>query len=96
MNSIIQYLFFSVCIILVGHFIWNTLLEKYTQKKIKNIGNIQNEKYKQLFNELEETIKKGTTTSSGNYMNVENTPPYLEDEDKISMIHELSTYMSSL
>lgn len=87
MNIIIQYLFFSILLVGIGHYVWNMLLEKYTVKKVKHVEDIHSQKYKQMFAELEQNIKEGGTQKDNSY---------LADEDKINMIHELSTYMGTL
>ena len=87
MGYIIQYLFYSFLIIIICHILWNMLLDKYTVKKVKNVVEIQQNKYDKIMSEMEENMKNKSTMESNNY---------LPEETKINMIHELSTYMGSL
>jgi endonuclease III-like uncharacterized protein len=72
---------------MICHVLWNMLLDKYTVKKVKNVVEIQQNKYDKIMSEMEENMKNKPPMESNNY---------LPEETKINMIHELSTYMGSL
>ena len=60
--DIIYYVFISVIIILFFHFFYNYLKDNYTTKKIRYLGQFQNEKYQEIINELKNIQKPDIAT----------------------------------
>ena len=50
--DIVLYMVLSIIAILSFHLIYNYLKDNYSTKKVKYLGRFQNEKYKEILNEL--------------------------------------------
>ena len=50
--NLITYILFSIMIMVAIHFFYNFLKDNLTTKKVRYLGQFQNEKYQELLNEL--------------------------------------------
>jgi hypothetical protein len=91
-NTIILYAVMSFITILIGQHLWEYMKNSYSQKRTRNLVEIQTEKYKHLL----EDMQKADANDSG-HLGV--SPPlettYLNETEKEWMLKELEAYLSS-
>lgn len=58
--TLLLYVIFSVIIVVSFHFIYNFGIDNYTTKKIKYLGQFQNQKYQEIIDELKKTKNYAT------------------------------------
>lgn len=51
-STILSNIVFSMCIIVLCHFIWEYCKDSFTKKYTKDLVHFQTKKYKQMFNEI--------------------------------------------
>jgi CRISPR/Cas system CSM-associated protein Csm4 (group 5 of RAMP superfamily) len=78
--NFIYYIITSIVIVICSHFIYNYLRDTYTTKRIRYLGQSQNEKYLEIINEL----KKKCQENHENYVIKENHISEEKQENYIS------------
>ena len=81
---------FSLFIIVSVHYAWNYLKDNYTEKKTKDLVNIQTEKYKKIIEELQKP---------SNIVSIEEPSSqrtFLNEEEKTLLSNDLFSLVDSL
>ena len=80
----------SLAVIVFAHFIWEHLKNTYSIKKVKNLAEIQTNKYKAMIDELRDGNRAPDPVPEA-----DSDDSFLSPEEKNWMVSELHAYLES-
>jgi hypothetical protein len=86
---VIQNAVFSLCIIIIIHYLWEYFKVNYTTRKTKHIVDTQTQKYRDIINEMHNT----SNPPDMSYIGGSTSDDYISEEDKTRMIHDLTQFL---